>query len=60
MPEVDERFIAPCPDPDCHNGYIMVRNIYNPDPLEDVQQNCDLCDGEGYIWIAPTVDRSLN
>ncbi len=42
----------PCPDPKCEDGYILVYNAYNEDPLKGEKQPCDLCLGKGYVIIS--------
>lgn len=40
-----------CPDPDCQEGWILVYNIYNPDPFKGEKQLCDSCQGEGFLYL---------
>ena len=42
---------TPCPDKECKDGFILVRNIYNPDPLKAEKQVCDICQGKGYVVL---------
>lgn len=39
--------VMPCPDPECVEGTIVIRNAY--DPTQREKQPCDKCNGQGYV-----------
>lgn len=41
--------VLKCPDPECEDGKIVVYNAYSENPLKGEEQDCDLCQGTGFI-----------
>ena len=48
MEEVARETIT-CVNDGCKDGFILVHNAYNTNPLVGVKEPCDLCNGTGYI-----------
>jgi len=43
---------VPCPIPECKDGYVLVYNAYNKDPLKGEKEPCSFCIGKGFVLIS--------